>query len=111
MTLINIYMFQTLLEATCDGDLFLSNNNNHSNDDQDGISGCDSFGGDLDNMTTTINQNTSAVVKNVCILQMLLKVCSTRTVYLLQYINPDFFPLFVSVLDCCQSPINQSGFS
>ena len=67
-------MFQTLLEATCDGDLFLSNNN-HSNDDQDGISGCDSFGGDLDNATTVINQNTSAVVKNVCILQMLLKVC------------------------------------
>ncbi|XP_066923807.1 lysosomal-trafficking regulator-like [Clytia hemisphaerica] len=53
---LNASLMKTLLEATCDGDLFLPS------DDED----------DLES-AITINQNTRAVVKNVCILQMLLK--------------------------------------
>ena len=48
---------QALLESACDGDLFATSEESD----------------ELEYSTVVINQNTSAIVKNVCILQMLLK--------------------------------------
>lgn len=49
-----MYIFQALLESACDGDLFLAADTD-------------------DYAAAVVNQNTNAIVKNVCILQMLLK--------------------------------------
>jgi hypothetical protein len=60
----NSYIFsQALLESICDGDLFLTSGGDGSDDNDD----------DDDFESVAINQNTHAIVRNVCILQMLLK--------------------------------------